>query len=101
MFARKSMSVKEKIIQKDGLNGHANGQENYLALGGVIYKERYAPRRERGMAQFRIDARIHELRMGLREGRIYPPAYYGEIRSLRRLRRKFNKSEARTTGFAF
>lgn len=86
------MSVKERIIQKDGLNGRANGQENYLAhLGGVIYEERHAPRRERGMTQFRIDTRIHELRIGLREKRIYPLAYYGEIWPLRRLRRKFNK----------
>lgn len=87
------MGVKERIIQKDGLNGHADDHENYLAhLGGIIYEERHAPRRERGMTQFRIDTRIHELRMGLREKRIYPLAYYGEIRSLRRLRRRFDKS---------
>lgn len=101
-MGKKPMSIRERIVRDNG-NGHKNGQENYLAhLGGVLYERRpYLPRRENGMTQFQIDTRIHELRVGLREGRIYPPAYYREIRSLRRLRRKFNKSETRTTSFAF
>lgn len=89
------MSTKEKIVQSAGFNGQGNGQENYLAhLGGVICERRYVPR-EGGMTQFQVDTRIHELRVGLRGGRIYPPAYYREVWPLRRLRHRFDKSRAR------
>lgn len=68
-----------------------------------IYIERrpYISRREAGMTQFQVDTRIHELRARLREGRIYPPAYYQEVWPLRRLRRKFNKSQIRMAERSF